>query len=602
MRVFHAAAMTIVLLVSSMSSAEDFPPIGNRYDTIPEDAHSAVKALKKLEARTEIGITFVDYNKAVSEIYPDLKVFIESPDSREMPELRFVLANAIGCHLKVRELWSAKVASDDPVRQYNASMTLITAQPWLWKVAGVNTSGASALIDSPKTDLPNVQKGIADGAKRLTVEAAMQAAEEEALVLRRESRAKESGVPVPAPVPDEKKQDLLSLVFVKGEYPESLSCGDLSRSLPPVYDKVPPAPQEGEARLMSQGSPAGRLSILLYDDVATAKKAYQVISQGFGKGRTRVSGLGTIAERTDKSIVFRRNTAVVNLYTDFTPFDSILDGLRKADARIAKTAGAEDVEAAPDGHSAATDEATADDDIAGKLFHEGDFGPEVTALEVSDDVPGAFASLPPCATKGSVALSNGGEQSGFVAGFIYEDAKAAQAAYERIANGLGQGAAKVPNVGDTAAANSLSVIGLREIVFRRANTVVSLRCPAKDVDTIVRYARKIDGRINGVAEAAKAPASDVFDIRELRKTAEALVQAGGDKARFAKILLSLSTTKTWQKRGDEEPFTGTLIAISAKDAVFETDKGDVTIRIQDIAGDSGAKVVRIKEMCRKLQP
>jgi hypothetical protein len=602
MRVFYAAAMAVGLIASSMASAEEFPPIGNRYDTIPEDAKAAVKALKKLEARTEIGVNFVDYNKAVSEIYPDLKVFIESPDSKDMPELRLVLANAIACHLKVRELWSAKVASDDPIRQYNASMTLITAQPWLWKVAGVNTSGASALIDSPKADLPQVQKSIADGVKKLTVEAAMKAAEEEDISLRRQSRAKETGVAVPAPVPEEKKRDLISLLFQKGDYPEALSCGDLSRSLPPVYDKVPPASQEGETRLMAQGSPAGRIAVLLYDDVETAKKAFRVLVQGFGQGRKRVPSLGNIAERSDKSLAFRRNTAVVNLYADFTPFDSIVEGLRKADARLAQIAGEGDVEAPSDGEPAATDGRTENDDIIGKLFQDGDFGPDVTALQVSDDVPPVFASLPPCGKKGSVTLSHDGKQSGFVAGFIYDDAKTAQAAFESIAKGLGQGAAKVPNVGDIAAAKAIPVAGVSDLVFRRTNTVVGLRCPVKNVDTIARYARKIDGRMNGAAEPAKAPMPDVFDIRELRKTAETLVDEGGDKARFAKILLSLSATKTWQKRDEDAPLTGTLIAVSARDAVFATDNGEVTVRIQDIAGDSGAKIVRIKEMCHKLQP
>jgi hypothetical protein len=83
MRGLVRAMIAAFCLLVTIAVAEDFPPIGSRYDTISEDVRAIIKALKKLEARTEIGVNFVDYDRAVSEIYPDVKVFLESNSVEE---------------------------------------------------------------------------------------------------------------------------------------------------------------------------------------------------------------------------------------------------------------------------------------------------------------------------------------------------------------------------------------------------------------------------------------------------------------------------------------------------------------------------------------
>lgn len=144
MRGMVTAGLLALTSCAAITFAVEFPPIDNRYDTVCEDARSVVKSLKKLQARIEIGIDYSDYDKAVADTFPDVKVFLESAEAQQQPELRFLLDNAMGCHLQVRSLWSQKATSSDPFEKFYAATTLITAQPTLWKVAGENIRVAAA--------------------------------------------------------------------------------------------------------------------------------------------------------------------------------------------------------------------------------------------------------------------------------------------------------------------------------------------------------------------------------------------------------------------------------------------------------------------------
>jgi len=129
-RLFSLAAFVICIAMLGVTEEPPaFLPIGNRYDDVPQEAGDVVKSLKKLQVRTEIRVNFPDYDRAVSYIYPDVKVFVQSAEAREMPELRLVLTNAMDCYLKVCELSSIKLSTDDVVKKFCFSNQLITAQP-----------------------------------------------------------------------------------------------------------------------------------------------------------------------------------------------------------------------------------------------------------------------------------------------------------------------------------------------------------------------------------------------------------------------------------------------------------------------------------------
>lgn len=335
--VFFAFACCDRLMAAD--DASPFPPIGERYANIPDDAADIVKRLKKLEARLEIGINFVDYQQAIAELYPEVKVFVESAETKDMPELRFVLTNAMDCYLKVRELWAVKVSSDSPIRKYEASMQLITAQPTLWKVAAANTSGAAAIIASPKSELGAVQGTIANGLETLTARSAMETASRQLTEAARLARAKESGVPIPESDATLEALDLVGLLFQEREFGDKLSIGNLIKQMPSMFSKVPPAAVEGLLPLMEGDERKGGISGFIYTDVATASKAYTQIRTGLGAGAKRVSRLGNVAEAVPTSIVFRRGLAVVHVVSFSGSQDVILDGLRKVDARLAEALG-----------------------------------------------------------------------------------------------------------------------------------------------------------------------------------------------------------------------------------------------------------------------
>jgi hypothetical protein len=153
-----------------------FPPIGTRYDNIPQAAKTAVTALKKLQTSTEAGIEFADYDRAVSEACSLAKSFSESDDARDMPELRLVLSNACECYHTVRDLWATKTGAGDAGQKHEAAKLFAAARPLLWKAGSENVSAAVALTENPKNELPEIQRLLIDELANLDAEKAMAAA------------------------------------------------------------------------------------------------------------------------------------------------------------------------------------------------------------------------------------------------------------------------------------------------------------------------------------------------------------------------------------------------------------------------------------------
>ncbi len=66
------------------------------YRNAPQSARNALNAVKKVEARTEVGINYKDYSTVVGEAWADVKIFTESPDGKKLPEFSFLLVSAMG--------------------------------------------------------------------------------------------------------------------------------------------------------------------------------------------------------------------------------------------------------------------------------------------------------------------------------------------------------------------------------------------------------------------------------------------------------------------------------------------------------------------------
>lgn len=505
-----AIALTVVA-PSIVSAAEEasFPPIGDRYTNVPEDAKAIVKSLKKLEARTEIGIAFEDYEKSVAETYPDIKVFIESVDSKDFPELRFLLGNAIDCHLRVRALWAESLSekgADGVIKGFD----FIDIQPALWDLSAVNVRLASALIDGPKEELPDVQRKIVDSVSTLTTESIMtelakrragrakQAAKAEAEAqlaaeakakddlrkLVQQARAQLTGIEAPPADPVADAHDVGSLLLKDGELGEDVLVEAWPDCLEEAaYEMVPPANAEGMVQAWRRDQDidarpsGGKLVGFIYSDTSVARKAFAIVAESL-KPDEAVPGLGNVAAmRSDKgwtTVMFRRGGAVVSAVFEGIPAEKILAVSRSIDGRLRA------------------------------VLPEGTFG----------------------ADQNEGWQRRGSEEEG--------------------SKSKGDGA----------------------------------HTPA-------------------TAIAASAPAD--FELSDYLSFAQELQDVKGEGARYAKTLIELTKTSTWKRKGsDAGVLRGRLARITAEGAVFETENGPVTVAIQELSADSGTKVARVRDICRRL--
>ena len=67
-----------------------------------------MNAVKKLEARTEVGINYKEYSTAVGDAWGDVKVFVESPEGKRLPEFSFALMSAMGKYRLALDIWQDK--------------------------------------------------------------------------------------------------------------------------------------------------------------------------------------------------------------------------------------------------------------------------------------------------------------------------------------------------------------------------------------------------------------------------------------------------------------------------------------------------------------
>jgi hypothetical protein len=314
-----------------------FPPLGTRYDAIPDDAKAVVKALKKLQARTEIGINFRDYDSAVSDVYPEVKVFVESTESKDMPELRLVLKNAIDCYLKVRELWSIKIGSDSPAKQYDASILLLTAQPLLWKVASGNISAANALIESPKEDLPKTQQTLIESLTTLDAENTLEAAKrQQTELLEKQNATEKKGGGASAD--DNSPNELQELLFKEGDHGEGVAGGEFKNSTIGITIQNSRAVKQGSVGLPGDGQVTG----FIFENEADAKRTYEALAAQIGRDGKIATGLGESSwgtrttENNKNDVVFRRDNFVVFIRAQSKNLAELTKRAKTVDVRIKK--------------------------------------------------------------------------------------------------------------------------------------------------------------------------------------------------------------------------------------------------------------------------
>ena len=103
------------------------------YRDVPQSARNALNAVKKLEARTEVGMSYKDYSTAVGEAWGDVKVFAESPEGKKLSDFSFVLVSAMGKYKLALDIWQDKV--QEYLRYYPTNILSGALLQQCWKTA-----------------------------------------------------------------------------------------------------------------------------------------------------------------------------------------------------------------------------------------------------------------------------------------------------------------------------------------------------------------------------------------------------------------------------------------------------------------------------------
>jgi hypothetical protein len=478
------------------SHAIDFPPLGDRYANIPVEAREAYKSLKRLEAKTEIGINYADYSRTIGDTFPDVKLFLESRESRNLPELTFVLGNAMDCYREVNRLWGIKVTSGDVIKQYGASITLLTAQPRLWRVAAANLSASKTILEGEASEIEAAQKLIAANRASLTLEGGLQAAFEEQIHLNRMTRAKNTGSPVPPKVGG---FELKEQLFPDGRIDDTFATEAMTKGLPLLFDNVPPASEEGAGHVVQNGQQVGLVAVFRYDDPAALTKAYDALAHSVGSSRKPYAGLGNLASVSGKSAVFRRSQVVVYIQGSVAQ-GPMLGMLAAIDARAREAFG--------EGEEIAGAKAMATSDLASLLLTDDDLKKGVEAGEFEETCHPQFRALPEAEAAGLYSLTANGSHIGCIAAVEFESKESA-------ADHFATWTAQRRSTAKVSRASGLGTKSYRreqhdlvEFFFLRDQYLVYVNGPKTLDKELGRVARRTDVRIRGSRTGGKNVAAE----------------------------------------------------------------------------------------------
>ncbi len=76
---------------------------------VPATAILAYKALKKVEARTEVGVNRMDYTPVIAEAKTAVNLYSESPESKLNPELTSSILKTMEHYENAKSLWDLKL-------------------------------------------------------------------------------------------------------------------------------------------------------------------------------------------------------------------------------------------------------------------------------------------------------------------------------------------------------------------------------------------------------------------------------------------------------------------------------------------------------------
>jgi len=80
-----------------------------KYRNAPESVRATLNALKKFEARTEVGLNISQYREALGDTWGQVKVFSESPDGKQYDEATKLFLSAITSYQTATTAWDNSI-------------------------------------------------------------------------------------------------------------------------------------------------------------------------------------------------------------------------------------------------------------------------------------------------------------------------------------------------------------------------------------------------------------------------------------------------------------------------------------------------------------
>lgn len=143
------------------------------YRNAPNSARTALNVAKKLEARTEVGINYRDYSTVVGEAWGDVKIFVESPEGKSIPEFSLLLTEALRHYKLALDIWQDKIQYP---RLYGDRTDVDRLMQACWARAGKLNKLAESLLEPDKIEstleviskLPNSEEDLSAAWRGIT--------------------------------------------------------------------------------------------------------------------------------------------------------------------------------------------------------------------------------------------------------------------------------------------------------------------------------------------------------------------------------------------------------------------------------------------------
>jgi len=99
-----------------------------KYKNASPQARTALNALKRIQARTEVGITRSNYSQVLGEQYGEIKIFTESPEGQSMPLFSSEVSEAIKHYKKASNDWESNLTYSLQIEWGEASKAIKKAE------------------------------------------------------------------------------------------------------------------------------------------------------------------------------------------------------------------------------------------------------------------------------------------------------------------------------------------------------------------------------------------------------------------------------------------------------------------------------------------